>query len=123
MIALDEDALICDLAETYGILSYRSLPADLVAKLSVGLRADSRIKMKLNKIEVPVQTLLLAGILDKLAFLAWAKTTDGSNNINRPFSIVKKILDKETDKETDIVAFTSGEEFDEARKVFIKRGR
>lgn len=122
MIALDEDALICDLAETYGIINYRSLPVGIVAQLSVGLRAESRIKMKLNKIEVPVQTLLLAGILDKLTFLAWAKTTDGSNNINRPFSIVKKILDKETDSDSDIVAFTSGGEFDEVRKGFLKKG-
>ena len=30
-IGTDEDALICDLAETYGIYNYRQLPADRVA--------------------------------------------------------------------------------------------
>ncbi len=41
MISRDEDALICDLAETYQIYNYKSLPARLVATLSVGLRDDS----------------------------------------------------------------------------------
>ena len=46
MIRFDEDALICDLAETYHIYDYRSLPVKLVATLSAGLRDDSRIKLK-----------------------------------------------------------------------------
>ena len=48
MIKTDEDALICDLAETYQIYDYKSLPAYMVATFSVGLRENSRIKMKLN---------------------------------------------------------------------------
>jgi len=40
MLELDEDALVCDLAETYGIYNYRSLPATLVATFSVGLREN-----------------------------------------------------------------------------------
>ncbi len=31
MIAVDEDALVCDLAETYGIYDYRQLPITRVA--------------------------------------------------------------------------------------------
>ena len=38
MIKTDEDALICDLAETYQIYDYKSLPAYMVATFSVGLR-------------------------------------------------------------------------------------
>lgn len=48
MIAKDEDALICDLAETYRIFDYRSLPLKTVATFSVGLRENSRIKMSLG---------------------------------------------------------------------------
>jgi len=44
MIHTDEDALICDLAETYHIFNYRELPPSLAATLSVGLKDDSRIK-------------------------------------------------------------------------------
>ena len=36
MIKTDEDALICDLAETYQIYDYKSLPAYMVATFSVG---------------------------------------------------------------------------------------
>ena len=36
MIFTDEEALICDLAETYQIFDYRSLPVRTVATLSAG---------------------------------------------------------------------------------------
>src|SRR5699024_11907585 len=59
MIQLDEDALICDLAETYQIYDYRQLPPTRVAVFSIGLRDDSRIKMKASGQLVPMETLLL----------------------------------------------------------------
>jgi len=46
MIKLDENALICDFAETYHIYDYRQLPPTRVAVFACGLRDDSRIKMK-----------------------------------------------------------------------------
>ena len=51
MLNLDKDALLCDLAETYHIYDYKSLPCKMVATFSCGLRADSRIKMKIAGIE------------------------------------------------------------------------
>lgn len=123
MIALDEDALICDLAETYRIFNYMSLPVDLVAILSVGLRADSRIKMKKNRVNVSSDTLLLAGILDKVSFLSWSKTIDGKENRNRPESIVAKIIGDDKPKQSDVISFSSVNEFEKARKSFIKERR
>ena len=41
MIATDEDALICDFAETYHIYDYRSLDVEYAATLAYGLRDDS----------------------------------------------------------------------------------
>lgn len=46
MMALDRDALECDMAETYRIYDLRALPPERVAMLACGLRADSRIKLK-----------------------------------------------------------------------------
>jgi len=68
MVRLDEAALICDLAETYGIYDYRQLPIRTVAVLSAGLREDARIIKKANKAEgVPDMKLqLLAIIADRL---------------------------------------------------------
>lgn len=123
MIALDEDALICDLAETYGILDYRSLPAVTVATLSVGLRADSRIKMKKSGAKIPANTALLAGILDKVNFLAWARTTDGAKNINRPFSILQKIIGDDKPSESEVISFSSPNEFDKARQMLLNERR
>ena len=46
MMALDEDALICDFAETYHIYNIYGMPVQYIATLAIGLRDDSRIKSK-----------------------------------------------------------------------------
>lgn len=119
MIAYDEDALICDLAETYGIFDYKALPISLVATLSVGLRENSRIKMKMTGMKIPTETLLLASSLDKLALLAWLKTEDAVNGINRPKSIVKMLTGIE--ENDDIQVFESAEEFEKKREEILRQ--
>ena len=74
MIATDNDALICDMAETYKVFDLRALPVPMLATLAAGLRDDSRIKIKLSGARAATDTLLLASIADALNFLAWAKT-------------------------------------------------
>lgn len=69
MIKLDEDALICDFAETYHIFDYKALSPCLAATLAVGLREDSRVKMQVLKRKAQVNTILLAGIVDRLSVL------------------------------------------------------
>lgn len=71
MISFDEAALICDLAETYGVYDYRSLPVQTVATLSVGLRDNSRIKMKIRGEKSSRDTILLALIRDHIADLLY----------------------------------------------------
>lgn len=44
MLALDEEALICDLAQCYGILDHEALPPWKLAVLAKGLGPESRIK-------------------------------------------------------------------------------
>lgn len=67
MIALDEEALECDLAETYHIYDYRALDPDRTALFSIGLRENSRIKMKLSGQKYPLETILLACAVDRLS--------------------------------------------------------
>ena len=117
MISVDEDALICDLAETYQIYNYRQLPPLSVAVFSLGLRDDSRIKMKLNGQQVPLEILLLAGISDKLSTLVWFQTEDGQKGRNRPAMLTDLLTNKE--KDNDVVAFHSGEEFEKERQRLI----
>ena len=120
MISLDESALVCDLAETYQIYDYRSLPLSKVATFAVGLRENSRIKMKLSGAKYPLNTMLLASVVDRLSVLAWMKTKDGANGVNPPKSILSQLLEKE--EASDIEAFNTPEEFERRRKEILGKG-
>lgn len=123
MIKIDEAALICDLAETYQIYDYRRLPPTMVAVFSCGLGPESRIKMKLSGQKVPLDTLLMAGINDRLSLLLWAKTKDGQKGKNRPESLVDALTGEKQIKTDEIVSFDSGEEFEKSRaKLLIEMG-
>ena len=116
MIRTDETALICDLAETYGVLDWKALPLRLAAALSSGLREDSRIKLILSGRNIPSDIALLAAAVDRLTFLAWTKTKDAEKNRNRPESILKTLLEAGKKKERDFEIYRSPEEFNAAWK-------
>lgn len=122
MIATDEEALICDLAETYGIFDYKSLPLNKVAIFSVGLRENSRIKMKMNGAKLPLENMLLAATVDHLALLTWLQSENGMQGIGRPQSILNKLLETEEQKENDVMSFETPEEFEKARQEIVERG-
>ena len=121
MIQTDEDALICDLAETYGIFDYRQLPADRVAVFAFGLRDDSRIKLAMTNSKVPFETFLLAGVLDRLSALVWCKTTDGQKGINKPLMVAEELTGKTKAKESKEMIFDSGEDFEEYRQQILEK--
>lgn len=115
MVNLDEDALICDFAETYHIYDYRSLPVRLAATLAAGLRAESRIKMKMSGIPVRQDTLLLASITDQVALFRYGFTEDAKKKQNRPNSVVAELLGEPSKKkEAGVVGFNTPEEFEAA---------
>lgn len=122
MIKLDEDALICDLAETYQIYDYKQLPPMRIAVFSIGLRDNSRIKMKASGQTVSIDTLLLAGISDKLSTLVWFQTEDGQKGKNRPTSIIDLFTNNKTESNEDVIVFNSGEDFIKARSELIQTG-
>lgn len=74
MLATDRDALLCDLAEVYHIFDFNALPVLTLAALSVGLRDDSRIKMKMAGINYVPPVVILASISDNLAALRYSLT-------------------------------------------------
>lgn len=113
MLREDESSLICDLAETYGILDYKALPVSLLATLCCGLKENSRIKMKLLGMKAPMETILLASVVDKLSFLVWSKTKDSEEGISPPDSLVR-ILTGHTN-ERHILSFATEEEFETAK--------
>lgn len=111
MISADRDALVCDLAETYGIFDFRALPVSLLATLAVGLRDDSRIKMRLAGAKATRSELLLAAAVDRLSMLLWAQTEDGRNGVNRPQSVFSVIQGAEK-KDGPVEAFETAAAFE-----------
>lgn len=108
MISLDEDALICDLAETYKIYDYRSLPVKLVATLAAGLRDNSRIKLLASGCPVSQDTILLAGISDRVDAFRYSFAKEGSE---QPPSLVKMLLGEgQTKANKGVMAFNSSED-------------
>ena len=122
MIKLDEDALICDLAEVYHIFDYKQLPASRVAVFSLGLRDSSRIKGKMTNNSFDFDTMLLAGILDKVNLLFWSKTKDAGKNKNRPLSIVDMLTGNKKEDSKNVVSFKSGKDFEAERNKLLGVG-
>ncbi|VNT15766.1 phage protein [Streptococcus pneumoniae] len=123
MINLDEDALVCDLAETYQIYDYKQLPLNQVAVFAYGLRDDSRIKQIMSDQIVPLETTLLASIVDRLSLSLWLQTKDGQKGVNRPTSIAEMLTKnhKEERDERDYLVFESGEDFENYRKALLAK--
>ena len=114
MIQEGEDDLICDLAETYGIYNYKSLPVQLVATFSYGLSENSRIKRKLRgekETTEQYQQRILIAIFDRINWLAWSRSEDAANNVNMPESLYDKIYNPHKDDDKKVVSFRSGEDF------------
>lgn len=109
MIALDEDALLCDFAEVYHIYDIYKMNPEYIATLAKGLKNDSRIMMAISGLRVDVQTLLLAHIADSTAINTWFHSEDAQKNQNRPKSMIELLTGQNEQK----FGFDSGAEFDE----------
>jgi len=121
MVRADEDALVCDFAETYHILDWRALSPMMAAKLAFGLSENSRIKRAMTGQQVSLTDTMLAAIFDKVNWLAWAQTRDGQKGRNRPKSILAEIVGSGKSESATMV-FNSGEEFDAYRQKLIDGG-
>lgn len=114
MINTDEEALICDFAETYHIYNYRSLPLHMVEIYACGLRQDSRIIMAMSKTKLTADQTLLAMISDNTRMLAWLNSADGMRGVNRPKSLVEMLLGNvKQNVSSGIEAFETGQDFDD----------
>ena len=123
MIALDEDSLICDFAEFYGIYNYKSLSCKTVAAFSCGLRSNSRIKMKMSGMNVTPEQMMLASITDRLGLLLWMSSKDGSKGRNKPKSLLNELFNAKEMKKDDIQTFCSGNDCEDEWKRIAGRGR
>lgn len=111
MIRVGEDALICDLAETYHVFDWRSLPVKTVVTLACGLDADSRIMMLLSGQRWKTSTIMQAAIVDRLSLLCWAQSKDAAKGRNRPKMILDAINAEQKKEPQKTKGFRSGEDF------------
>lgn len=111
MIDFDSDALECDMAETYGIYDVSVLPVFVYAKLAVGLRSSSRIKMAMSGEKHPLDTNLLALIFDRLAYI-FADDTSKVESMYEFLNIDHSADVKKTSKNGRIL-FKSADEFEQ----------
>lgn len=117
MIADDEDALICDFAETYHITNYKELPVETQAALAYGLRDDSRIKMKLAGMKrIPV-SILGAQIADNLTAIRFALTAKEGDE--PPSLIWDFMTGKVEEKKT--AGFETVDDFEKERQRILMR--
>lgn len=107
MMAADEDALICDFAETYHIYDYRRLTPSYAATLAAGLREDSRIRTVMGGLPVSLPLFLQLAETDALNLLTWLNSSDGAEGKNRP----KSLLQMFTGDDSAVQGFDSGEDF------------
>lgn len=121
MLRKDEDALICDLAETYHIYDYRSLPLRTVAILSAGLRENSRIKISMANLKYPLDTLMQAAIIDGINMGNWIQCKAYGEVHETPQSVLGKLLGRESDNGKEEMLFASVEDYEKAREEILKR--
>lgn len=120
MLRIDENALICDLAEVYNIYDYRSLPPSRVAAFAVGLRNNSRIKTKMRGDDLrnnELSDLILANIHDMLA--SYLLGSDRAPSILAELIGEANSSGREKTNENDLEVFDSAESFEEARNKIL----
>ena len=113
MLKTDREALLCDLAETYGVFDLYALPVHTLAVLAAGLRDDSRIKTRLSGVSVPRKDLLIAAAVDRLSLLVWGMSEDAERGTNRPKSLVAALMG-ETEDSSDVMTFENPDDFEAA---------
>lgn len=113
--------MVCDLAETYHIYNYRELPVQILATFVVGLRANSRVMMKINGSKISLDTMISASILDNLKMWIWMNSDDGAKRRNRPESLIKVLNNIDESNQENILIFETSEEFEKQRKLYLER--
>lgn len=117
MLGTDRDALLCDLAETYGVFSFDELPVMTLATLCAGLRDSSRIKHKMRGHTEIISEYTLVHIADSLSVLLGALADD-----KKTPELYYDLMVGKREQEVKRVGFDSIEDFKAARERIINGG-
>ena len=104
--------MICDLAQIYHVFDWRELPPDMVATLVIGLPRNSRVKRKLSGMDLDLNEMLLAMLVDGINILIWQNTRDGQKNRNHPKSIYKVLMGLDKKVTDELMVFDTIEAYE-----------
>lgn len=104
------------MAETYGIFDYKEKKPSLIATLVMGLPESSRIKRKYSGVNLTIEQMLLALLVDGVNISIWQR--GGAKKSRKPVSIFRKLTEKEKPKD-ELMSFRSPEEYE----AWMKRKR
>lgn len=74
--------------------------------------------MKLNNQKVPLNTMLLARVVDNLSILIWMKTQDGQKGRNKPLFFTDLLCESDQEVEKP-QGYASGEDFEKERRRIL----
>ena len=74
--------------------------------------------MRMENSNVDFETMLLAGIYDNLGNLVWMQSKDGQKHINKPASVLNKLIGTIA-KPDPVCSFSSGDEFEKTRAEIL----
>ena len=115
MLNVGEAELKCDMAETYHVYITDwyapPFPISYLADLAVGLKENSRIKMKFPERKLTLDQMLQTLIYDRLSILIWQNTKDGHKGRHYPKSLYRALEGLDEKKKDDLQEFDSVEDF------------
>ena len=97
-------------------MDYKEVRPSVVATLAVGLPESSRIKRKYSGINLTLEQMLLAMLVDGVNISIWQRA--GGKKSKKPMSIFKKLTEKEKPKD-ELMSFRTPEEYE----AWMKRKR
>ena len=116
MLGTDRDALLCDLAETYHIYAFDTVPLMTLATLCAGLHADSRINLMRMGATRVAPMFALVQMADTLTALKYE--LEGNKNAPLP-PMLRDVMMGKQKNENKTAGFESIEAFEQARMRII----
>lgn len=121
MRGIDEDALICDFAQYYSVFDIDLLELGMAATLACGLPEDSRIMKAVNGNRPDGEKVHRLAVLDALRSIEFALwQTHSKKKLQRPESLLEKLLNTGREKEKELKGVNSAEEFEKVRTRIIQ---
>ena len=120
MFQLDENALICDLAEFYSIYDWTGVPVRTLGILCSGLRHESRIYQKMHGIKADMDTIMLARILDDVNDIIWSRSKHPTSS-NRPPRIAETLFESKDENNQSVCAYDTPYEYEQARQRIMEQ--